>query len=1496
MATGIRQKRIGRGASSSTGAMSVRSAPTVQNTVIPKRGLVTYNPLEGLGQVGAGFATRIEQMGRDTNAFFKSLSGTAMKAADVEHRVELVKIKEENERQQAQAIQDEMTNPGTGVSMPGMKSPDLEFDKDYYDTRLKIRAQNHAAEVGAQYVETELNNLPLGTDISQHLAEYTSKAIEGMDPHYSTYFTAALRDKVKPSIDAHITDLFKADELTKKTELSRTIQASIGITVDENGTASLADPANVAEMMTYGKVQTLMRDARQVLGGELTDGQVKSWVIGQMISGLKNAGNPHNEMSNLLTQLGNDKDFGDGTKTFRQLYPDAYQNLAAAAEKMTNDALSLEDSAQGAKIEQTLTRMLAGEVTPTKALADTIADPAFNDLYRSEVGTKTRTQFRSLLKAVAKKQKEGQPVADAMAWTTGTKGYNQKSIKKLDGGAFLNTPSGMNFLTQAIRTGHGGDFKKTITSQADAMTNGLNVSGSDEVVAAANMRAFSAYSVMKAASDGGVSNSELSKLYGQRAMFVFDRARDAENAGQNVEQALQAAAQQVAQPNVNKNLDAIPDGAIPRALRQGQYGSNQKTDTQIVADAVQDHDKFKDAQVSASNHENIIQDIKYDLAVRGDAITKENVEAALERAVERMADQYVVAPGGVLIPNSSASPAQRASLFRKGQNGDDGFTTFKKNFDALGTRMVAARADLAIATGGAAGKQKGDNFIKSILPEDARLDVNNTQSRVEGGAGVFDNNTHKRVVIAPNISTPYKGIPSQVLTRRGDDKTLTIVPDNYLQIAKGTQNTGAAVIAAELTTYEEAMANGGVVTRSTFVEGFNNNEGRQHGFTFRPRQYAQGQGRYQNAYVLEYDSTVLTKQEAADARAAEFERLKAEGRALTAKEATTVRLAGISTEGKTPKAVREELEKKGGYLAQRQTTREERDAARAAQRQAAVDRWDSFVSFVTGLFDSEPEQTVTNSVGRADLEHAQRRREGDRTSDDFKKSLDGVINQGKKDGTISPSVGVTTFNIPDRIDSAEELAGVMERLVHVDGVKSKAGLPNEPLGTPVEKSYITTRNKLITAGEGIRDTSYMDTSGVPTVGIGFNLEDPVVKPLLTKMLGEDTFKKLVEEAPKPNSEKTVRITEAQMDQVFEAVLADKEAQVSTWYKDVDLTGAQRAVIVDLAYQGGSRFVGPKTNFFKAVSQGDWDAAIDEVRNRSNRNKVPGIQSRMDHRADILANVKTDKPLFGKHAELPQRDWLDRFIASLNPISTAQAGTAHAAVNPNQRLKSNPSQKEKDEFADWFKKAQEVVSGSMEELMDRASANLAWTAQRTVSSFTPTDSLEMLVSDFVLKGMVGVPVGRNVMTESDIKTSSLVTLRALAKTSLGKGKSFIEWEDYGTDMFGAPIGGIIGSKGVKEADKIYPKTANGFFKLFLSTVIDPEVDMAMTIGQASLSRDEDGNVILTDVYDIERFKRGSASKGIYGVVRDYIGQPGRVSLESEPNDEKIRWRINLGKLD
>ena len=85
MATGIRQKRVGR----TTGTVKVRSAPTIQNVVVPRRGVVSYNPMEGATQVGAGIASRLEQMGNTASSFFNSLSSSAMDIAEIEHCPEL---------------------------------------------------------------------------------------------------------------------------------------------------------------------------------------------------------------------------------------------------------------------------------------------------------------------------------------------------------------------------------------------------------------------------------------------------------------------------------------------------------------------------------------------------------------------------------------------------------------------------------------------------------------------------------------------------------------------------------------------------------------------------------------------------------------------------------------------------------------------------------------------------------------------------------------------------------------------------------------------------------------------------------------------------------------------------------------------------------------------------------------------------------------------------------------------------------------------------------------------------------------------------------------------------------------------------------------------------------------------------------------------------------------------------------------------------------------
>ena len=143
--------------------------------------------------------------------------------------------------------------------------------------------------------------------------------------------------------------------------------------------------------------------------------------------------------------------------------------------------------------------------------------------------------------------------------------------------------------------------------------------------------------------------------------------------------------------------------------------------------------------------------------------------------------------------------------------------------------------------------------------------------------------------------------------------------------------------------------------------------------------------------------------------------------------------------------------------------------------------------------------------------------------------------------------------------------------------------------------------------------------------------------------------------------------------------------------------------------------------------------------------------------------------------------------------------------------------------------------------------------------------------------------------------NVIALQRLARNAIAAGRMNITWDDYGNASDGIRIGGIIGGEGHKEASEAYPRNAWGFAKLGLLTLIDPKVDMAMVIGQASLYKDNAGNIILTDTYDIESFKtkQGSRSTGIYGAVRNSI--EGKVTSESDTFAQPIRWRINLGKI-
>ena len=80
--------------------------------------------------------------------------------------------------------------------------------------------------------------------------------------------------------------------------------------------------------------------------------------------------------------------------------------------------------------------------------------------------------------------------------------------------------------------------------------------------------------------------------------------------------------------------------------------------------------------------------------------------------------------------------------------------------------------------------------------------------------------------------------------------------------------------------------------------------------------------------------------------------------------------------------------------------------------------------------------------------------------------------------------------------------------------------------------------------------------------------------------------------------------------------------------------------------------------------------------------------------------------------------------------------------------------------------------------------------------------------------------------------------------------------------------------------------------------DPVNIMTYTLGGASIRIDEEGNVIVTDQYDAEKFKYGSANEQMYGSARDILQN--FLTLEDPnikgENPNAIRFEINLGKKE
>ena len=141
--------------------------------------------------------------------------------------------------------------------------------------------------------------------------------------------------------------------------------------------------------------------------------------------------------------------------------------------------------------------------------------------------------------------------------------------------------------------------------------------------------------------------------------------------------------------------------------------------------------------------------------------------------------------------------------------------------------------------------------------------------------------------------------------------------------------------------------------------------------------------------------------------------------------------------------------------------------------------------------------------------------------------------------------------------------------------------------------------------------------------------------------------------------------------------------------------------------------------------------------------------------------------------------------------------------------------------------------------------------------------------------------------------NVAVLKTLVKRALASGRNDIIWEDYGDDINGVPIKAIVGYKdGREKANEEYPRNLWGSFKLAGTTIIDPVLDVGLTIGQAAITIDDNGNYIITDQYDAEKFENTAAGDSAYTDTRNWVQNNG-ITLEKSEG-KPLQWRINLGR--
>jgi len=207
-----------------------------------------------------------------------------------------------------------------------------------------------------------------------------------------------------------------------------------------------------------------------------------------------------------------------------------------------------------------------------------------------------------------------------------------------------------------------------------------------------------------------------------------------------------------------------------------------------------------------------------------------------------------------------------------------------------------------------------------------------------------------------------------------------------------------------------------------------------------------------------------------------------------------------------------------------------------------------------------------------------------------------------------------------------------------------------------------------------------------------------------------------------------------------------------------------------------------------------------------------------------------------------------------------------------------------------KAIESIVKESIVKKKDNLFKTLGKLSRKALTEAVP-DNLRFFASylkDNNMLASLGLGRRKPVVTEEALSEGVQSVLKQAVKKAMAEGRNYVDYSDYPDTSFGMSIPAIVATAGRKsseyaDARKRYPSGWKGIAQLLMDS-FDDSVAAATTIGGFQF-KIENGNVIITDIYDFSRFK--SKQNSAYAEVRS--------SVETSKGEIAYNIKANLGKL-